>query len=56
MQFLSEPEINYESRAIVLDEELMSSVEVQAQKIEVALVKNLRINAPWMLPKLTLSD
>lgn len=49
-------DIDFLNRALILDEALMSSVNVQAQKIEVALVKRLRIDAPWMLPKLLLKS
>ena len=56
LQVVPTHEIDFISRSIVLDEQLMSSINVQAQKVEVALVKRLRIDAPWMLPKLILQD
>ena len=49
-------ESDFRARSLVLDAALMASPEAQAQKIQAVLLKRMRIDTPWLVPNLTLTQ
>ena len=38
------------AREAELDRRLLNSPQALAQRVEVELIKNLKVNAPWLIP------